>query len=81
MHVAARQHWVAQCERQGGPSPGEFRLLYLLCMLRYPVPLHSSHHHSQGACLVPAGSIMTCDGATAPATVTRGSATVAVMVG
>jgi hypothetical protein len=23
---------------------GEFRLLYLLCMLRFPVPLHSLHH-------------------------------------
>jgi hypothetical protein len=24
---------------------GEFRLLYLLCMLRFPVPLHSLHVH------------------------------------
>jgi hypothetical protein len=23
---------------------GEFRLLYLLCMLRFPIPLHSLHH-------------------------------------
>jgi hypothetical protein len=25
---------------------GEFRLLYLLCMLRFPVPLHSLHKAS-----------------------------------
>jgi hypothetical protein len=31
-----------------GGRMGEFRLLYLLCMLRFPVPLHSLHRvHSQ----------------------------------
>jgi hypothetical protein len=32
-----------------GGRMGEFRLLYLLCMLRFPVPLHSLHGTATGA--------------------------------
>jgi hypothetical protein len=41
-----------------GGRMGEFRLLYLLCMLHFPVPLHSLHAQARAT-----GCASLCSGA------------------